>query len=183
MPLGQKFPGWPKSPKKESTGVVARLSLDARGAVLANFATCWRSAERTSLAVKASGSASLQGCVATGGVWDQQAWLLVSGVLVQAILSREERRSDMQRLLHEAQGCRPCATCAATNRRRRPSHCCSGRHRRGNRGIGPTPLRCHPKNNRGIDSMGSDAMLHNGGECNQDCKMAKSTSLTTPFMK
>ena len=31
-------------------------------------------------------------------------------------------------------------------------------------GRGPTPLRCHPRKNRGVDSMGSDVLLQNVGE-------------------
>ena len=73
------------------------------------------------------GSAPLQSCVATGGVQDHQAGPLISGVLVPAVLSREEHCSEVQRLLHVVQGCRPSATCAATNKRPLPSHCCSGR--------------------------------------------------------
>ena len=79
------------------------------------------------------GSALLWRCVATGEVGDQQAWPLALGVLVQAVLSRGERCSEVQRLLHEVKGCRPSATCAATNRRPLPSRCCSGRRWRGKR--------------------------------------------------
>ena len=79
------------------------------------------------------GSAPSRGCTATGKVRDQQAWALVSGVLVLAVLRREEHCSEVQRLLHAVQGCRPCAKCVATNRRSLPSHCCSGRRWRGKR--------------------------------------------------
>ena len=79
------------------------------------------------------GSAPLQSCAATGGGQDQQTWPLVSGVLDQAVLCREERRSEVQCLLHEVQGCRPCAKCAATNRRPLPSRCCTCRRWRGKR--------------------------------------------------
>ena len=79
------------------------------------------------------GSAPSPGCIATGRVRDQQAWPLVSYVLVLAVLSREEQCSEVQRLLHVVQGCSPCATCAAPNRRPLPSRCCSGRRWRGKR--------------------------------------------------
>ena len=117
--------------KTKITEALLRLALATRGAVLVNaeretgnFATCWRSAERISFS--RLGSSPLRGCVATGGVRDKQAWHPVSGVLVQAVLSREERRSEVQSLLHEVQGCRPTATYATTNRRPLPSRCCSG---------------------------------------------------------
>ena len=67
------------------------------------------------------------GCIATGKVRDQQAWLLVSCVLVLAVLSREEHCSEVQCRLHVVQGCRLSATCAATNRSPLPSRYCSGR--------------------------------------------------------
>ena len=106
-------------------------------------------------------SAPLRGCVATGGVRDQQAWPLVLCVLVQGVLSREERRSEVQRLLQEVQGCRLRATCAVTNRRPLPSHCYSGRRRRGNRTqSGEMP----PERKQGRFSMGSDATLQDVGE-------------------
>ena len=66
MPWGM-IPDWPEAPKKEA---VPRLALAACRAVLVNaereagkFATCWRSAERTSLAVEAwvGSSAELRG--------------------------------------------------------------------------------------------------------------------------
>ena len=107
------------------------------------------------------GSAPLQSCGATGGVQDQQAWPLVSCVLVLAVLSREEHCSEVQRLLHVVQGCRPCATCAATNRRPLPSRCCKGRRWRGKR---THSVEMPSEENRGVNSMGSDATLQNVGE-------------------
>ena len=41
----------------------------------------------------------------------------------------------------------------------------------------------HPRKDKGVDSMGSDATLQNVGEIEQDCKMVKSIGLTTPFVK
>ena len=79
------------------------------------------------------GSAPSRGCIATGKVRDQQAWPLVSCILVLAVLSREEHCPEVQRLVHVVQGCRPCATCEATNSRLLPSRCCSGRRWRGKR--------------------------------------------------
>ena len=79
------------------------------------------------------GSAPLRSCVSTGKVQDQQACPLVSYVLGLAVLSREDQSSEVQRLLHVVQGCRPCTTCAAANRRPLPSRCCSGRRWRGKR--------------------------------------------------
>ena len=107
------------------------------------------------------GSAPSRGCIATGKVRDQQAWPLVSGVLVLAVLSREEHCSEVQRLRHVVQGCLPCATCAATNRRPLPSHCCSGRRWRGKR---THSVEMPPRKDRGVDPMGSDATLQNVGE-------------------
>ena len=91
---------------------------------------------------------------------DHQAWPLVSCVLVLAVLSCEEQCSKVQRLLHVVQGCR-------LPRARRPT---GGPCRLaivmvaagGGRGL--TPLRCHPRKNRGVDSMGIDATLQNVGE-------------------
>ena len=104
------------------------------------------------------GSASSRGCIATGKVQDQHAWPLVSGVLVLAVLSHGGAASS-------ARG------------PRLPSMC----HVRGNQqdapavsrlvavvaaggGRGPTPLRCHPRKDRGVDLMGSNATLRNVGE-------------------
>ena len=67
------------------------------------------------------GSAPWRGCIETGKVRDQQAWPMVSCVLVLAVLSREEHCSEVQRLLHVVQVCSPCATCAVTDRRPLPS--------------------------------------------------------------
>ena len=106
------------------------------------------------------GSAPSRGYIATGKVRDQQAWPLVSGVLVLAVLSREEHCSEVQCLLHVVQGCRPCATCAATNRRPLPSHCCSGRRWRGKRTHSVDAIR----GKTGVDSTASDATLQNVGE-------------------
>ena len=124
---------------KKRTNAVPRPALAARRAMLGNAGreagkctACWRSAERTSLLVR-RGSAPLRGCVATGGLRDARAWPLVSDVLVPAVLSREEHCSDVQCLLHVVQGFCPSATCAATNKRPLPSHCCSSRRWRGKR--------------------------------------------------
>ena len=106
------------------------------------------------------GWAPLWGCVATGGVRDLQAWPLVSDVLVPAVLSCEEHCSEVQCLLHEVQGCRPSVTCAATNRRPLPSHCCSGRRWRGKRTHSVDAIR----GKTGVDSTASDATLQNVGE-------------------
>ena len=56
------------------------------------------------------GSDPSRGCMATGKVQDQQSRPPVSGVLVEAVVSPEEGRSEVQCLLHEVQGCRPIAT-------------------------------------------------------------------------
>ena len=104
------------------------------------------------------GSAPSRGCISTGKVRDQQAWRLVSCVLVLAILSREEHCSDVQCLLHVV---------VHVPRARRPT---GGPCRLAvvvvavGGGKGPTPLRCHPWKNRGVDSIGSDATLQNVGE-------------------
>ena len=127
------------------------------------------------------GSALLWRCVATGEVGDQQAWTLALGVLVQAVLSREERRSEVQRLLHEVKGCRPSSTCAATNRRPLPPHCCS---------VPPLkrkeePLRSDAiRRQTGALTRWEAVQLYNTSErYEQDCRMEKSTSLTKPFVR
>ena len=79
------------------------------------------------------GSAPSRGCIATGKVRDQQAWPLVSCVLALAARSREEHCTEVQCLLHVVQGCRTCATCAATDRRPLLSCRCSGHRWRGKR--------------------------------------------------
>ena len=107
------------------------------------------------------GSAPLRSCVSTGKVQDQQACPLVSYVLGLAVLSREDQSSEVQRLLHVVQGCRPCTTCAAANRRPLPSRCCSGRRWRGKR---TRSVEMPSEENRGVNSMGSDATLQNVGE-------------------
>ena len=107
------------------------------------------------------GSDPSRDCIATGKVRDQQAWPLVSCVLVLAVLTREEHCSEVERLLHVVQGCRPCATCAATNRRPLPSRGCSGRRWRVKR---THCVEMRSEKNRGVDSMGSDATLQNVGE-------------------
>ena len=107
------------------------------------------------------GSAPLRSCVSTGKVQDQQACPLVTYVLGLAVLSREDQSSEVQRLLHVVQGCRPCTTCAAANRRPLPSRCCSGRRWRGKR---THSLEMPSEKNRGVNSMGSDATLQNVGE-------------------
>ena len=112
MPLGHnpRLAGSTKSKlagsTKRRTEAVPRLALAARGTVLLDtereagkFATCWRTVERTSLVGKAW-SVPSRDCKATGKVRDQQAWPLVSGVLILAVLSREEHCSEVQRLLH-----------------------------------------------------------------------------------
>ena len=78
---------------------VPRFALASRGAMLLDgereagkIASCWRSAERTSL-VGEAWVGSFAGCMATGKVRDQQVWPLVSGVLALAVLSREEHCS------------------------------------------------------------------------------------------
>ena len=68
-----------------------------------------------------------------GGERGEHAWLLVSGVLVQPYGVSRSVRSEVKRLPHEVQGCRPCVTCAATNKRTLLSPCCSGRCWRGKR--------------------------------------------------
>ena len=73
--------------------------MAARGAVRVNVereggkvATCWLSVERTSLKVETWAGSSAGSCMATGGGLDHQgAWPLVSVVLAQACLGREER--------------------------------------------------------------------------------------------
>ena len=107
------------------------------------------------------GSAPSRGCISTGKVQDQHAWPLVSCVLGLAVLSREEQSSEVQRLLHVVQGCRPCATCAATNKRPLPSRCYGGRRWRGKR---THSVEMPSDKKRGVDSMGSDATLQNVGE-------------------
>ena len=131
-----------------------------RSARLAKFSTCWRSVERTRLAEEAW-VGSFAGLHGTGKVRDQQSWPPVSGVLVQAVVSPEEGRSEVQCLLHEVQGCRTSATCATINRRPPPSHCCSGRRPRGKR---THPVEMPSEKGRGVGSMGSDATLQNVGE-------------------
>ena len=103
------------------------------------------------------GSAPSRGCVR-----DQEAWPIVSGVLVQAVLRREDRCSRVHCILHEVQGCRPCTTSAAINT--------GGPYPFtfvvvvAGGGREPTPLRCHTSKDRGVNSMGSDATLQNVGE-------------------
>ena len=134
----EPHPGWPEAPKKGLRRYRGLRWLLAERC-------CWmRSARLENLqhaperGANKSGWCGLGrllrwGCIATGKVRDQQAWLLVSCVLVLAVLSREEHCSEVQRLLHVVQGCRSCATCAATNRRPLPSHYCGGHHWRGKR--------------------------------------------------
>ena len=124
---------------KKKAKAVPRLALAARGAMLgmqgarpANVQHAGATRSEQVWLVRL-GSAPSPGCIATGRVRDQQAWPLVSYVLVLAVLSREEQCSEVQRLLHVVQGCSPCATCAAPNRRPLPSRCCSGRRWRGKR--------------------------------------------------
>ena len=79
-------------------------------------------------------SASLRSCVKTSW-WRAGQTSLTSclGRTRSAVLSLEEWRSEVKRLRHEVQGCRPCATCVVTNRRPLPSHYRSGRRWRGKR--------------------------------------------------
>ena len=79
------------------------------------------------------GSAPLHGCITIGKVRDQQAWLLVSCVLVLTVLGREEHCSEVKRLLHVVQGCRPSATWAATTTTARRQGPHVGRRWRGKR--------------------------------------------------
>ena len=122
---------------------------------LAKFSTCWRSVERTRLAEEAW-VGSFAGLHGTGKVRDQQSWPPVSGVLVQAVVSPEEGRSEVQCLLHEVQGCRPIATCTAINRRPPPSHCCSGRRRRGKR-THPVEMPSEKRQGRRLDGKRCNA--------------------------
>ena len=116
------------------------------------------------------GSAPLQSCGASGGVQDQQAWPLVSGVVVWTVQSPEERCSEVQLLLHEVQG-RPSVTCAATYRRPLPSRCCSGRRWRGKR---THSVEMPSEKSRGVDSMWSDATLQDVGEIRARLQNGKS---------
>ena len=93
----------------------------------------------------------------------------------------EEQSSEVQRLLHVVQGCRPCATCATTNRRPLPSRCCSGRRWRGKR---THSVEMPSEENNGVDSMGSDATLQNVGEIQARLQFGKVHRLkTTPFIR
>ena len=107
------------------------------------------------------GSAPSRGCIATGKGRDQQVWPLVSCVLGLAALSHDEQSSEVQRLLHIVQGCRPCTTCAATNRRPLQSRCCSGRSWGEKKTLSVEVL---SEENRSVDWMGNDATLENVGD-------------------
>ena len=107
------------------------------------------------------GSAPLRSCVSTGKVPGQQALPFVSCVLGLAVLSREEQSSEAQRLVHAVQGCRPCATCAATSRRPLPSRCCSGRRWRGKR---THSVEMPSKENRGVTRWEAMQRYQNVGE-------------------
>ena len=102
------------------------------------------------------GSAPSLGCIATGKVRDQQAWPLVSCVFVLAVLSREEHCSEVQRILHVIQGCRPYSTLAATNRKPLPCCCCSGRRWRGKR-THSVEMPSEEKQGRRLDGKRPDA--------------------------
>ena len=131
MPWG-KTPSWSEAPNKRCRGGIEACAGCSRSDAVRSGARGWQNcnmlAERG-----ANKSAPSRGCIATSKMRDQQAKLLVSCVLVLAVLSREEHCSEVQRLLHVVQGCRPWATCAATNRRPLPSRCCSARRWKGKR--------------------------------------------------
>ena len=157
---------------------VPRLALAARGVMLVNaereagkLAASWWSAERTSLAVEVcvGSSAELRDNWQNAG---QTSLASCLGRTRSAVLSREERRFEVRRLVHHVQGCRPCATCAATN-----VGACRPTARLVAAGGGrkPTPLRCHLKKNRGrLDGKTLERLSE---RFVQDCKVAKSTSL------
>ena len=123
------------STKQKGGKAVPRLALDDRGAMLLDtereggkIATSWRSAERTSLVGEAWVS-YLAGLHSNG----QSAELTsLASCLVRNRYGRSESQGALRRgAASSAHGCRPCATCAATNRRSLPSRCCSGRRWRG----------------------------------------------------
>ena len=124
------------------------------------------------------GSAPSQGCIATSKVRDQHAWPLVSFVLVLAVLCCEEQCSEVQRLLHVVQSCRPCGTCAATNRRPLPSHCYKGR-----RGKRTHSVEMPSEENRGVTRWEAMQRDKTSDRFKPDCMMATSISLTTPYCK
>ena len=125
------------------------------------FATCWCSAERTSLVVGAwvGSSVGLRGNRRSAGQTS-----LVS-CLGRTRAGRPESRGALLR------------GAASSGRSPRLSSKC---HLRGDQqeapsvslllqvaaggGRRPTPLRCHPRKDRGVDSMGSHARLQNVGE-------------------
>ena len=73
----------------------------------------------------------------------------------------EEQSSEVQRLLHVVQSCRPCAMCAATNRRPLPSRCYSGHRWRGKR---THSVEMPSKENRGVTRWEAMQRYENVGE-------------------
>ena len=106
------------------------------------------------------GSAPSRGCIATGKVRDQQAWPLVSCVLVWPswVAKSNARRCSVFYTYSKV--------AVHVPRARGPT---GGTCRLavvvvdGGGGRGPTPLRYHPRKS-GVDSMGSDATLQTVGE-------------------
>ena len=98
-----------------------------------------------------------------------------------AVLSLEERRTEVRRLLHNFLGYRPCATGVVTNRRPLASHCGSGRRWRGKT---THSVEMPSEERQGYGSMGSDATLQNVGEIQARLQFGKVHRLkTTPFIR
>ena len=174
LPLIAPMPG-DRSTKKRRTcrRMMLWLVLAARGAVqvndereAGNFATCWLSAERTSLVVEAWVGSSAELCVnwRRAGLPEGLTGVLAQGTLLpksilldaassarcvpsdQTILNSKEQNSKMKYLLREDQGCRPCVARTVTPRRPLLSHCCWGHCREG---VVPHRLSCRPERARG----------------------------------
>ena len=173
-PLIAPMPGDRSTQKRRTCRrMMLWLVLAARGAVqvnaereAGNFATCWLSAERTSLVVEAWVGSSAELCAnwRRTGLPEGLTGVLAQGILLpksillgaassagcvpsdQTIWNCKEQNSKMKYLPREDQGCRPCVGRTVTPRRPLLSHCCWG-HRR--EGIVPHRLSCCPEQARG----------------------------------
>ena len=185
MPWGIA-PSWSEAPNRRCKGGTEACAGCSRSDAARCGARGWQKYRHVGVARSEQvwsvmlGSAPSQGCIATSKVRDQHAWPLVSFVLVLAVLSCEEQCSEVQRLLHVVQSCRPCGTCAATNRRPLPSHCYSGRRWRGKR---THSAEMPSEENRGVTRWEGMQGHRTSERCKPDCKMAKSINLTTPYCK